>query len=526
MTFPEALRTHLTRVQKELAPPPPLNMPALRAHLLDALDERERSGPGPFSAIQDTHRQLSTHLEPFARVLQQKLIEHLGPSTSPNAQLEMLQTGIRLSLDLPDMQPQSARRRELFRLVQEAKAEVMPDSNEGAAWSKLSAYASALCLTREASPGHARITLLGQVFLSLQGRDAVRWLLQLEVLLSTGPTDEKYLSREVASRMCQAPKYYWILEAGETCQFSESLLWHLVELRVLLYSYDDSDHIGVQGYEVPESSLPIFQELAKRHETPLSVLAETLLQDERERVVIPKGQHASAFGAQESVARHAKMVAHELRNTLAPLQTTLHAFFRQATAQGARGAVGRFEPDISRGLDRIFAFVDEMLQTATLPEAQNESLSLNQLVRDAIQQLMVEFPDISVTPALEETDLPPIIAERAGVTRAILNLLRNAAQASGTQGTIRTTLTHDAAAEMRILTVEDNGPGVQESSRVDIFKPGFSLRAGGSGQGLALVRAVFEDQMHGQVTCSQSTTLGGACFTVQIPYDSVPPKRG
>ncbi|WP_425537631.1 ATP-binding protein [Myxococcus fulvus] len=81
--------------------------------------------------------------------------------------------------------------------------------------------------------------------------------------------------------------------------------------------------------------------------------------------------------------------------------------------------------------------------------------------------------------------------------------------------------TVDAAKAIRI-TVEDNGPGVPEHMRRAIFDEGVSLRPGGSGLGLALVREVFEKEMKGLVACDASP-LGGARFIVRIPVTGAEP---
>lgn len=64
--------------------------------------------------------------------------------------------------------------------------------------------------------------------------------------------------------------------------------------------------------------------------------------------------------------------------------------------------------------------------------------------------------------------------------------------------------------------VDDDGPGVPEARRELIFARGVSLRPGGSGQGLALVREVIEVEMRGTVRC-EASPHGGARFTLSIP---------
>ena len=67
-----------------------------------------------------------------------------------------------------------------------------------------------------------------------------------------------------------------------------------------------------------------------------------------------------------------------------------------------------------------------------------------------------------------------------------------------------------------VVALEDDGPGVPPEHRERIFEQGFTLRQGGSGQGLALVREVIEVEMKGQVHCT-SGDLGGAKFVLVLP---------
>ncbi|WP_437322078.1 ATP-binding protein [Sorangium sp. So ce385] len=93
--------------------------------------------------------------------------------------------------------------------------------------------------------------------------------------------------------------------------------------------------------------------------------------------------------------------------------------------------------------------------------------------------------------------------------------MRNAAQAvAGREGIVEISL--DLKEDALILRVDDDGPGVPPDQRRAIFDPGVALRAGGSGQGLALVRQVIDGELAGSVACGDSP-LGGARFEIVIP---------
>lgn len=67
-----------------------------------------------------------------------------------------------------------------------------------------------------------------------------------------------------------------------------------------------------------------------------------------------------------------------------------------------------------------------------------------------------------------------------------------------------------------VVVVEDDGTGVAPEHRDQIFLDGTSFRAGGTGQGLALVREVVEQEFRGEVGVTASRH-GGARFELRIP---------
>jgi signal transduction histidine kinase len=116
------------------------------------------------------------------------------------------------------------------------------------------------------------------------------------------------------------------------------------------------------------------------------------------------------------------------------------------------------------------------------------------------------------------------------LTRILVNLVKNAAEAMPVGGRIRISLCERPAgsgtAATVALAVEDNGPGIREESLEEIFISGFTTRAadepdaGGwpvrhRGLGLAITRSIVE-AAGGRVTASNRAT-GGARFEIELP---------
>lgn len=117
-------------------------------------------------------------------------------------------------------------------------------------------------------------------------------------------------------------------------------------------------------------------------------------------------------------------------------------------------------------------------------------------------------------------DLPASYLNQADIREVVVNLLVNAAQAIGDEGTVHLRTQH-AEGVLR-LSVEDTGHGIPDKLRERIFDPFFTTRDGiGGGLGLSIVRRIVED--HGGGVTVDSTQGKGTTFTVSLPVEDTPP---
>lgn len=252
----------------------------------------------------------------------------------------------------------------------------------------------------------------------------------------------------------------------------------------------------------------------------MSSLAKTLLADlalsAAESVSKPSHDEAAArVSAAEATARQARLVAHEIRNALVPVKTSLGALYREVLLNPSSETLSRRREGIDRGIDAVFRFVEQLVKLAALAARPPEPFDPLSAIRDAVS--LVESETEKRIESSLPPSLPPVSGHRDRVVMAITNVLRNAAQAAPSAGAVIRIAAEPVEGGRAILfTVEDNGPGVPENMRQAIFEEGISLRQGGTGMGLALVREVFEREMRGLVDCSASQ-LGGARFVVRMP---------
>ncbi len=107
-----------------------------------------------------------------------------------------------------------------------------------------------------------------------------------------------------------------------------------------------------------------------------------------------------------------------------------------------------------------------------------------------------------------------LMADEESLRRMVLNLLRNAVEATPDKG--RIILTCSSKQNCAVIEVRDSGPGVPISNRKRIFNPFFSTKEKGLGLGLAFVRRIAE--AHGGCAFLDENGEKGAIFTIELPF--------
>lgn len=213
-------------------------------------------------------------------------------------------------------------------------------------------------------------------------------------------------------------------------------------------------------------------------------------------------------------------VAHELRTPLATIES-----YVEALTDGVLAANTENLTAIRSETGRLNRLVND-LQRVSRAEAHQLDLSpvpadLRAVIEDAVKAAGPSYGAKGVT---LEANLPPtplsieIDGERIG--EVLANLLANALRHTPAHGTVRVSgREHDGQTE---ITVSDTGEGIAPEHLQRIFErfyrvdPARSRASGGTGIGLAIVRAIVE--AHGGTVSATSDGLGyGAIFVVRLP---------
>jgi two-component system NtrC family sensor kinase len=146
-----------------------------------------------------------------------------------------------------------------------------------------------------------------------------------------------------------------------------------------------------------------------------------------------------------------------------------------------------------------------------------EPLDIPGLVTSAVDLLTAQGTLRRSALAVEHAPgAPPVAGDRTALEQVLVNLLLNAVDAAGPDGSITVATGPDAAGGVR-LVVRDSGPGVPPDLAARIFEPFVTTKdpGRGTGLGLAVVQRIVED--HGGTVSVGPAPEGGAAFSVLLP---------
>jgi signal transduction histidine kinase len=216
------------------------------------------------------------------------------------------------------------------------------------------------------------------------------------------------------------------------------------------------------------------------------------------------------------------ILAHELRNPLAPLRNGLHILKLRSDADPT---VSQTVSMMDRQMTHLVRLVDDLLDVSRITrgklELRQRKILLTEVLGHAVEsaRAFIESHRHELTVEIRAQDLL-VDGDPDRLAQVFSNLLLNAAKYTGAGGHI--TLTLDQENDEAIITVRDNGVGIPPHALEQVFDMFSQLRSGevrgaeGLGIGLSLVRTLV--QMHNGTVYAFSDGPGrGARFTVRLP---------
>jgi signal transduction histidine kinase/pSer/pThr/pTyr-binding forkhead associated (FHA) protein len=177
-------------------------------------------------------------------------------------------------------------------------------------------------------------------------------------------------------------------------------------------------------------------------------------------------------------------------------------------------------PILSRNLDRILNLSMNMLAYSRQSTLDIELADLNALASEAAELVGRECDRKRVGLILDlAEDMPPIPLDINGLHQALMNVLMNAVEAVlPKRGVVTITTAFRPEAHLAVVTIADNGTGMEPAAAVAAFEA-FSSSKGQRGTGLGLTVTRKNVEAHGGTVEIESAPGKGTVVTISLPSD-------
>jgi two-component system nitrogen regulation sensor histidine kinase GlnL len=218
---------------------------------------------------------------------------------------------------------------------------------------------------------------------------------------------------------------------------------------------------------------------------------------------------------QEANRELLRNLAHEIKNPLGGIRGAAQLLEHELPRESLR----EYTQVIIKESDRLQSLMERLLTPHRMPRF--GAVNIHEVLERVRSLILAETPSVKLRRDYD-ISLPEIHADAEQLIQATLNIARNAVQAMHGQGEIilKTRVARQITLESRRyqlgmrVEIIDNGPGIPDEIREQIFYPLVSGREGGSGLGLAVAQTLVA-QNHGTIDCE--SLPGQTVFSIFLP---------
>jgi signal transduction histidine kinase len=217
---------------------------------------------------------------------------------------------------------------------------------------------------------------------------------------------------------------------------------------------------------------------------------------------------------EEAWREMAKQVAHEIKNPLTPMRLTVQNFERKFNPndENYKEKLSEFSKSIILQIDTLTSIASAFSNFAKMPTQNKEKLNVIEVIKHSLEIFNESY--IKYNP---EKDMIIAQLDKIQLTRIITNLIKNSIQALKEKENPTIEITVFKENNNVIITVSDNGKGIENEHKSHVFEPKFTTKSSGMGLGLAMVKNIIE-AYKGTITFTSELNKR-TVFTVTLPLN-------
>ncbi|MCS6991047.1 MAG: HAMP domain-containing histidine kinase [Chitinophagales bacterium] len=211
----------------------------------------------------------------------------------------------------------------------------------------------------------------------------------------------------------------------------------------------------------------------------------------------------------------AKQVAHEIKNPLTPMKLSVQHLLRAVINQDpqAKELTTKVCKTLIEQIDTLSAIASEFSDFAKMPDPVFEEVDVHEVLSSAVA--LHKEQETASLQMFAHASNSIVVADRQQLLRVFSNLILNAIQAIPPQRKGRIDLITQNQDNSVIISITDNGIGIEPEDANRVFVPNFTTKSSGAGLGLAISKGIVES--FGGTISFQSQPGIGTTFFVQLP---------
>jgi two-component system nitrogen regulation sensor histidine kinase NtrY len=210
----------------------------------------------------------------------------------------------------------------------------------------------------------------------------------------------------------------------------------------------------------------------------------------------------------------ARAVSHEIRNPLTPIRLATERL-REKARKGSED-INRVILDtagmILEEIENLDSIARSFSDFAKLPEPKRKMDEILSVIKE-VSFLYSQYEGVTIEECIEE-GLPQVFIDRDRIKEVLINLVKNSIEAMDGTGTVQLSIGIEQAEAQMVLSVKDNGPGLEIDPSL-VFVPHFTTKKKGSGLGLAISKRIIE--AHNGTISVTSKEGEGTEFIIRLP---------
>lgn len=207
-------------------------------------------------------------------------------------------------------------------------------------------------------------------------------------------------------------------------------------------------------------------------------------------------------------------VAHEIRNPLNTIGTIVQQLDKDFEPRTERDEYHQLAGLVYSEVKRINETVQDFLRFARPEPIQPALFSLDKFLNQLQKQYAAVLREKNIELSIDSSWHDEVYWDENQIRQVFINILQNAMEAIGENGRIGIEVQSEGSGHL-VMRIADNGPGMSEQIRSNIFNLYFTTKARGTGIGLSIVQRIIYE--HGGLITVQSGQSRGSVFMIKLP---------